>query len=953
MKPIQFLINGYGQVTFWLWNLLFVLTVYFGILPFVGLPILQATVAGQISWTFTVSLLIVLGVPLICLGVGVRLVRRPLALLRLFYGVEAPLVILALVRLVALRELTPASQLILGTIGISILSFAVYLTRGLWPGQRGAMVQLVLHTLMLLTGVYAGAVLLFFALPVALWFLQGLVTLAWVRPLWDALNPAHWSWAMWYAPLGLMLFGLTVSVFVVTPSSWASLYVLAGWDALKRVSHQYGRRWAIATTAGTLTAWLVLFLAVLPQPQGHAFALLQTPPANSAAQQALLAQSAAIRKGLLNAYLHDYRYFSTRHQSNSLRSLYANYLPEAGTEWVQARFNDLLSPFLYQGEVGDGDRAAKLYADFFDQPIQKAEQGPISHALNNTGYRDEAKAGLLNLNQRRVLLANQDVTVTEKGDWATVELHEVYKNQTNDVQEVFYSFSLPESAVITGVWLGDTADLARRFNFQVSPRGAAQQVYNAQVQRANPIDPALLEQVGPRHYRLRAFPVPPQIPTWATRNPRAVNGPAPAPAPTEMHLWLTYQVMRTDQGWPLPQLGETRNLFWSAKTQRFLAGQPVPQALRWDNQWLPTVLPAQTQASAQSHTITLADQRVVARPLTAREYRLPQGQRFAIVLDTSRSMGAHGEALRSQLQWLQAHGFADHQLSNNDADLFLTSATTAPTRLDDLRQFNPNKTVFYGKLQLQTMLDQFEQLHGKTAYDSVIVVTDGDTYELSNDSGKVSAAVPLWMVHLGQLPPAYEDKIIEVMQSSRGGVGTSIAEVLQRGATQAALGAPVVTVVDGYAWSVQPLMAAKPTGAIGKPTLQMPSPSPIQTSEPAFIPLAARQVVLALSRQWEGAELSVAHLDSIHAIAKQTKIVTPYSSMIVLVNDEQRRQLAEAELTSDRFHREVETGSEALEKPDNLLSTSVPEPSPLLGLGLAGLVLWGWQRRSVGVSVRE
>ena len=47
--------------------------------------------------------------------------------------------------------------------------------------------------------------------------------------------------------------------------------------------------------------------------------------------------------------------------------------------------------------------------------------------------------------------------------------------------------------------MGDTSDRSKRYEFKVSPRGAAQKVYNSQVRRERPIDPALLEQVGPRH----------------------------------------------------------------------------------------------------------------------------------------------------------------------------------------------------------------------------------------------------------------------------------------------------------------------------------------------------------------------------------------------------------------------------------------------------------------------
>jgi hypothetical protein len=64
-----------------------------------------------------------------------------------------------------------------------------------------------------------------------------------------------------------------------------------------------------------------------------------------------------------------------------------------------------------------------------------------------------------------------------------------------------YYFSLPESAVITGVWLGDSPDRNQRYEYTVAPRGAAQAVYRNEVRRN--MDPALVEQIGPRQYRLR------------------------------------------------------------------------------------------------------------------------------------------------------------------------------------------------------------------------------------------------------------------------------------------------------------------------------------------------------------------------------------------------------------------------------------------------------------------
>ncbi len=71
-----------------------------------------------------------------------------------------------------------------------------------------------------------------------------------------------------------------------------------------------------------------------------------------------------------------------------------------------------------------------------------------------------------------------------------VEFHEVLLNDGPIVQEVYYYLLLPETAVFTGVWLG--AD--KEYAFQVSTRGAAQQVYREQLVVRQ--DPALLEQVS-------------------------------------------------------------------------------------------------------------------------------------------------------------------------------------------------------------------------------------------------------------------------------------------------------------------------------------------------------------------------------------------------------------------------------------------------------------------------
>ncbi|HEY9653403.1 MAG TPA: TIGR02921 family PEP-CTERM protein, partial [Coleofasciculaceae cyanobacterium] len=194
--------------------------------------------------------------------------------------------------------------------------------------------------------------------------------------------------------------------------------------------------------------------------------------------------------------------------------------------------------------------------------------------------------------------------------------------------------------------------------------------------------------------------------------------------------------------------------------------------------------------------------RTSAQPLTNQDYSFPQAKRFAVVLDSSRSMASHVKELSQTFQWLNEKSFADNNFANNDADLYLTASPGAqPQRIDDIRQFNVAKMTFYGTLQQKQRLQQFAQLRGDTFYDAVLVVTDEGSYELSDDKTNVpEMTAPLWMVHIGgKLPAAYDDATLRAIQDSNGGVSTEIPEIMQRLATQAALGESVVSVVDGYA----------------------------------------------------------------------------------------------------------------------------------------------------------
>ncbi|MGL5082059.1 MAG: TIGR02921 family PEP-CTERM protein, partial [Microcoleaceae cyanobacterium] len=467
-----------------------------------------------------------------------------------------------------------------------------------------------------------------------------------------------------------------------------------------------------------------------------------------------------------------------------------------------------------------------------------------------------------------------------------------------------YYFSLPESAAITGLWLGESPDLASRYRFVVSPRGAAQKVYTDQVHRVNPTDPALLEQVGPRNYRLRAFPILPR-------------------GQGKMHLWLTYKVLQQDSGWTMPVLHEKRNLFWTSATKRFVNGKRV----RAKDQWLPNTLPAKA-AEPVAHQMPLSwGGNVLAVPYGQDKLQLPQGKRFALVLDGSYSMNAHQQDVNQTFKWLE-----QNLLPQNQADLYLTAATPAqPQRLDQIQSFdlksNSKITAFYGSMEPRTMLSQFLELRQDRAYDAVILITDPGSYELSKDEKAVlNLPAPLWLVHLGGLQLAYDDATLQAIQDSGGGISTTVQEVAYRLGTQPTLGedTSLINLTDGYAWFLSK------------------TPNASASADEGFYPVNTRQWIAQLGEEVKPGEL--AQLDTIHALAQEQEIVTPYSSMLVLVNAEQRAALKAAEQQGDRFNRELEDQQLPQPSSSSLHSSvvGVPEPQEWLLLfvtvGLLGVV---------------
>ncbi len=947
-KLFRFIINPiWAQVLFWSWNTIFLAFVMLGFLPLILIELFRGMSAGWITWQFVMFGSVMVAIPLIAVAIAFFVLRFNASNLLAFgYGVEGPLMIVLLVRFFALREVMPTVALILisAVIGLLALLWQILDGRIDTRGPLSQVIRLTGMTLLVLVGVYISVWLAFYVPPVLMGVInlvrQALINLpeVFLRGRIPTLE------ALAYIPfmaLGFLLMVYSGTLFVGMPIVAPLIYARAWWRSLKAAKQHLGLAPTLALPAAIAIAGAFAFVQTNQQPQQQAFALLDKKISNASDIAALKSQEEAIRMGLLNAYLAPQRYISAVGEVTHVREMYKWALnmndEQAGA--VQRAYEAVASPILYvpsqpvtdtnianQWEqvsfTSDAKRASELYQQYFDKPINKAERDTIVAAMRANWDVNRVTEAWQAVDEREVLITRQELNITEHEGYADAELYEVYQNQTQIRQEVVYYFSLPESAVVTGLWLGNSAKRDERFVYRVSPRGAAQQLYRNEVRVQR--DPALIEQIGPRQYRLRVFPIEPSSWRWDDQTRRST-----LQAPPQMHVWLTWRMLPENGQYSLPRLSEKRNAYWTPDSVRLVNGQPRTNGFdEGVGAWLPANFSASKAAITTAKRFDFANgQSVLMQPIG--QQLASQNMNIAIVLDRSRSMADQAEAIKATLIQVR------ERFSEN-TDVYLTSADTrgeAPSRTK-LSTISPEQIVYFGGQDPADLLAQFATLQNHDHYDAIVVLTDSGGDALLGKDGRAVPVLdaPVWMVHLGGLPLGYDDKLLDAILASGGNIATNLDEVLARTAVRAQEG-EVVDVSGGYLWRTLPTAQA-----------QQDTAAQAVASDDPLAAFAARRLILAEVQRNRGKIGEASALDQLHKIAIAQSIISPYSSMIVLVNDAQQKALDELEKKGDRFERELETVGETNNGGQPVV-TGVPEPHEWALIALAAVMLVVYYKR--------
>jgi len=907
-----------AHLVFWGYNAVFIALLYFGLIPLELGHLVDDVQRGSVPVTMIGILLVGAAVPLACTVFAlIKVRRRPRALLALFFGVEAPVLLVTLFLGVFHRSLTPAVTMLLVGFFAGALAQAIQSLRRAGdqapPTPRntaGQLALLMLNAMGLVCGLYLAGLLLFFVPPWA----QGVIAVLQDDGLYRELYRALTQLRAIHL-LGLLL-GLGSAVLVAgVPIGLVTLPVTRGYRGCVLMARQGGLAAALLTVGFTMAGCVLALVFSTKQPQRMAFEATDSAPTTHQDRLRWLSESDDIRQGLIQTYLKRHLYLGTDRGLHVIEHLYTEVgFEHATAQHVQGAFNSWARPFIFDdhSRAMSEAEALKRYQAYFDAPLTADAAEAVQDALrNNRPLLSHGAAGRRDEGMSRVHRIAQHIRVRPDGSSATIEVQDAYQSQIQQDSEVWLSFELPPTAALTGLWMGPSPNRAEAFPFTVSPRGAARRVYEAQVRRR--IDPALLEQVGPRQFRLRIFPIP------------GKDGAEAAPI---VYVWTQYQALPGPDGWPSPRLLKARNVIFPDSAVRTIDAQPSSHA-----SWTPArIAAAPTQPRRAWRHEVGPGLSIFATPLSDEQPQLPAGRRFGVIIDRSLSMASVRDQVQDTLHALQ------RRLGPyNQVDVLLTSAPTRgePPAVLPLGEVDATQLLMFGGQGVQVLFEQAQALlRGR---DGLIIITDGADSGLNAAPNTVLATdAPIFILALNGAPPSVPDALTKTVLASGGDTLTNVSQLWAALAGAAHppslpdIGSDVglVGVADGWAFLLGP----------------SPERSPL-APQPEGAAIAASWFIRAHTQAQS--QPSVATLDRLHNLARETPVVTPYSSMIVLVNDAQREQLRRASRQADRFKRHDTDNEAPLAHPlslDGNLS-GAPEPGTWALLMLAGAGLSARRRR--------
>lgn len=830
---------------------------------------------GDLSSFRLVVISLVASVPLISIVTAIwqqKIKKQAFHTGKLFFTFELPSIVLGVMLFNIIRQPSPAIAFFVTILLTAIPIVYLHLTGQKPKNKNLAAVdfffqQNLVITLIYLTGLYS------FVLP-------PIIALA--------INSIRFD-LLYFDPVESLIMFLIGSLYIALAGFFLALPFLASFLAFKtylKTRQHTTSNWGYQLTQGltfvSLAIFVVLAGLVSYQPKQDKLIeqLASINQLDSFEQRKEIASEMMVQETKVKRILNDAKNLGQRYLFTKDSDFFADaYEQELGVSsemglLIQATFEVLAYPFVYQGSEQEVNKALANFKYLFGEDADQYKRF---------------------VQTPEVIVDNRKITVTTDYDQmlATVTVDETYSNSTMREQEVVYEFFVEGTAVMHDLKLGPNLE----FEGIVAPSGAARKLYNQEVSRTR--DPALLEQVGPKQYRLSVFPVP-------GKNDRITLNGKP------QRVQFSYTTTLTPRGFALPNYTQERNVDSVQEFSLTLDGETT-SGKKTDTFVTSDAIQAATtklcQAGSEQSTRTdlgigvgyLVTSASCDTPQERDMFAAVSGKKIALVQDVS-YQNKNNQLAQQLSKYLDQNL---KLLTNNQFDLFqyndLLSAPITLTASNYPELFGA-ETVYFGSSDFAKVIDSLN-----LEYDLIFLWTNADEADINQLQPNLSS--PLYIIHSDTIFP-YGSKLMAELWRTNGDVFVSWNDAKEQAAialnsnlanqsNRQLLAHDVFFKLELQATNIEPssqlqdLLDESELSQLRSLDLNTDSNDPLSY-------LMAQRYIQDQYRQKQTQIVDYLYLDKIHQLSEQAGVVSPYSSYIALVN---QRQLDDLERFSDQFDR--------------------------------------------------
>lgn len=832
-----------------------------------------------------------------------RLSKNPGALSRLFFLFEIPMVVISALVLSMAESASVIHWFFYAMLFVSPAVVYQAVAKDDFDRATSPLLSLVLSTLVVLTLAYLCLLYSFYLLPMVVSF---------VKFAFEDITSLFFSTSARYSPgildiviilisfgFKALLSGIGLALIMVP---FVLFYLVYRYHMETRTSyvdmHTEKSAWQLIGGIALAYMFLVGGSSLLSSKQDVLDRLDSYAQATTYEEKAELARELQPQEQTLKSLISNRRLHSTGIWTRNSRDLERSYTRELGldpmiTKIIQQTFLTIAHPFVNQ-QPQISSMATQSFYDLFGYYSNQEKPADVVPTTN-------------------VMLAYRRVTAVpaEAGAVASVTVDESYTNKTNAQQEVIYEFSLPQDAVVTDLSLGPDLE----YSGLIAPRGAAQATYEQQLQQRR--DPALLEQLSPTSYRLRVFPVP-------GKNDRTtLQG-------QNQRVAFSYITPLGPKGYALPVYASASNIEVNERNIDYtLAGKNV--SVSDDATYLAT-----------ADTPNFCD-------TPASSVSLPDGTRFTLSrLDTASHVGLSFVCDQGDM------GYASPELSGQRVALMVETAHSSDERLwfDVVRQVKDAPTLFtdntFDVYFYNSVLSQPRQLNAENAPDmepvyfsqtgkSQLLASIGGGYDavvlLGNDSTTLPAQLPsnltgpIYWIFSQEKAPTFSQTLSTQVLETGGTVVVDLGEALNHLAASQQIGSreSVLSVSPYYVTTLEPgseLARAMLTESAIDTRLEYLQSTSLASASAELGPVMAHNFVTHLTGSGLANTNNLPLMDAMDTFARENRVVTPFSSLLALVNQQQLDELARQLTRTNRYQERPIT--------ENQSRNVQPVPQPIM-----------------------